>query len=140
MFRTLADVVLNRFSKQWIGLSLLLLMLVKAWLIPLICLDYEVRKDYIAKTLCVNRNRPMLNCNGKCYLAKRLAQAEKQQQRQAEQDYLSSLIYQVMDTGNRYTFTTPAPVLEDNPAPSFIYRSALWGHLATDSIFHPPLV
>jgi len=128
------------FNKQWIGLSLLTLMLVKAWLIPLVCLDYELRKEYIAKTLCVNRNKPILNCNGKCYLAKKLAAANQQQERQAEQDYIASLIYQVMDTSNSYSF--------DNSPVSFLfidtvqyrYQSSFIDRLLTGSIFRPPIV
>ena len=27
---------------------------------------YEVNKDYIAKNLCINRNKPELKCCGKC--------------------------------------------------------------------------
>jgi CarboxypepD_reg-like domain len=35
-------------------------------------LDFEMRKDYIIKNLCENRFKPQLNCNGQCYLAKKL--------------------------------------------------------------------
>ena len=116
-----------------------MLMLVKAWVIPLVCLDYEMRKDYIAKTLCVNRNKPKLNCNGKCYLAKKLAQAEKQEQRQAEQDYLASLIYQVMDTGNSFWFPSQSIISEKDSTLTFRYKSAFLGRLVAGNIFRPPL-
>jgi hypothetical protein len=29
---------------------------------------FELRRDYIAEHLCVNRDRPEMECNGKCYL------------------------------------------------------------------------
>lgn len=130
---------MNKSKQQWIGLGLLMLMLVKAWVIPLVCLDYQIRKDYIAKALCVNRDKPKLNCNGKCYLAKKLAEAEKQQQRQAEQDYMSSLIYQVMDTETRYSFCPPSLSSRENLIATFPYKSAFLGRLVPESIFHPPL-
>lgn len=39
---------------------------------------FQINRDYIAKVLCENRKKPQLNCNGKCYLAKRLkAQQDK---------------------------------------------------------------
>lgn len=116
-----------------------MLMLVKAWVIPLVCLDYEIRKEYIAKVLCVNRDKPKLNCNGKCYLAKKLAEAEKQQQRQAEQDYLSSLIYQVMDTDIQFSFNSPSLTIEDFSRTAFPFKSAFLGRLVPGYIFHPPL-
>jgi hypothetical protein len=40
---------------------------------------YQLNKNYIATKLCENRNRPWLHCNGKCYLMKKLKQAEEKQ-------------------------------------------------------------
>ncbi|QDK78011.1 hypothetical protein EXU85_05165 [Spirosoma sp. KCTC 42546] len=40
---------------------------------------YHANKDYIARVLCENRDKPQLHCDGKCYLAKQLkAQQERQ--------------------------------------------------------------
>lgn len=35
-------------------------------------LEYMANYDYIAEALCENRDRPYLECNGKCYLEKQL--------------------------------------------------------------------
>lgn len=40
-------------------------------LIPLA--EYAVNYDYIVNTLCVNKSKPEIHCNGKCYLSKQLA-------------------------------------------------------------------
>ena len=40
---------------------------------------YQLNKNYITAKLCENRNRPWLHCNGKCYLMKKLKQAEEKQ-------------------------------------------------------------
>ncbi|PHQ56811.1 MAG: hypothetical protein COC16_02345 [Lutibacter sp.] len=42
-------------------------------LIPII--EYHANYDYIANVLCENRDRPFLECNGKCYLEKQLKKA-----------------------------------------------------------------
>jgi hypothetical protein len=34
--------------------------------------DYLLNRDYIAKILCINRDKPEMKCNGKCHLAKQL--------------------------------------------------------------------
>jgi hypothetical protein len=34
--------------------------------------DYEMNKEYIAKNLCENKEKPKSTCNGKCHLAKEL--------------------------------------------------------------------
>jgi len=39
-------------------------------LLPII--EYHANYDYIANVLCENRDRPYLDCNGKCYLEKQL--------------------------------------------------------------------
>ncbi len=46
---------------------------------------YQVNKDYIARVLCENRDKPQLHCDGKCYLAKQLkAQQDKQDKETTE--------------------------------------------------------
>ena len=42
---------------------------------------YRVNQDYIAKNLCENRDKPMMNCNGQCFLAKQLKAAEEKEQK-----------------------------------------------------------
>ncbi|MCU0352230.1 MAG: hypothetical protein MUD08_00605 [Cytophagales bacterium] len=42
--------------------------------------SFKLNQGYIAAKLCENRAKPKMRCNGKCYLAKKLKQAEQQQQ------------------------------------------------------------
>ncbi|HEV7382474.1 MAG TPA: hypothetical protein VGN64_21915 [Dyadobacter sp.] len=126
--------------KQCIALGLLGLMLVKAWVIPLLYLDFEIRRDYIVANLCENKNRPQLNCNGKCYLAKKIEAAKKQEQRQAEQDYMASLIYQVMNTNHHPYLKVEVPFKVISDKIPFDYASPFTAFLLADDIFHPPLV
>ncbi|MBL7745083.1 MAG: hypothetical protein JNN00_16535 [Chitinophagaceae bacterium] len=46
---------------------------------------FYINRGYVAKELCVNRSRPELKCNGKCFLAKKLKEAENRQQEQTPQ-------------------------------------------------------
>lgn len=43
---------------------------------------FQLNRDYIAKVLCQNRKRPQLNCNGKCYLARKLKQQQDKQDKE----------------------------------------------------------
>lgn len=46
---------------------------------------YRANRDYIARVLCENRDKPQLHCDGKCYLAKKLkAQQDKQDKETTE--------------------------------------------------------
>jgi hypothetical protein len=42
--------------------------------------DFFLNRSYIAKNLCVNRDKPMMHCNGKCFLTKKLKDQQKQDQ------------------------------------------------------------
>ena len=43
---------------------------------------YELNQKYIAAKLCENRDKPQIHCNGKCYLAKKIKQAEEKEKSQ----------------------------------------------------------
>lgn len=40
---------------------------------------YYVNKDYIAAVLCENKDKPQVQCKGKCFLKKRLKKVEEQE-------------------------------------------------------------
>lgn len=71
--------------KRHIALFLLVLVSIKTLLVPVVYLDFELRKDYIVQHLCENRFKPELYCDGKCYLAKTLTKiAEEKAANEAE--------------------------------------------------------
>ncbi|WP_419213064.1 hypothetical protein ACNR9Q_02730 [Maribacter sp. X9] len=39
--------------------------------------EFVINKDYIVEFLCINKDKPMLNCDGKCYLAKMIQKEQK---------------------------------------------------------------
>ena len=39
-------------------------------------LEYVIHYDYIVAELCENREKPLLDCHGKCYLGKQLANVD----------------------------------------------------------------
>jgi hypothetical protein len=139
-FRLFVSDIVRNSAKQWISLSLLGLMLVKVWLIPLLYLDFEVRREYIINNLCENKNRPQMHCDGKCYLAKRIASLDEQEKRQAEKTYMSRLIDQVMDQRVYFSFNQQPVLVELLPRAVFSLRSFFTSRIAVDDIFHPPLV
>ena len=42
---------------------------------------FEFNQGYIAAKLCENRQKPVLQCKGKCYLKKQLKQAEEKEKK-----------------------------------------------------------
>ncbi len=50
---------------------------------------FELNRKYIAENLCVNKNRPWLHCNGKCYFMKKIRHAEENEKKQQREDQKS---------------------------------------------------
>ncbi|MEM8897404.1 MAG: hypothetical protein AAGC85_04835 [Bacteroidota bacterium] len=54
-------------------MALLLPNLLKVWVLA----DFAYRQDMIAEMLCINKDKPLRKCNGKCYLSQKLNAAEE---------------------------------------------------------------
>jgi hypothetical protein len=72
------------YLKQ-IGILLLCgLLFMRVMIAPIIFFSYEFNKTYIIDNYCVNKNRPQLHCDGKCYLAKKLQAAQEKEENQSK--------------------------------------------------------
>ena len=57
---------------------------------------FELNRNYIATTLCENRDKPWLHCNGKCYFMKKIKQAqekEKNEERQSQKNLFQDAFF-----------------------------------------------
>ena len=50
--------------------------LMQASIKTIVFIDWKVNHARITKLYCVNKNNPMMNCNGKCYLSLQLKKIE----------------------------------------------------------------
>ena len=41
---------------------------------------FELNRKYIAENLCVNKDKPWLHCNGKCYFMRKIKEAQEKEQ------------------------------------------------------------
>ncbi len=93
--------------------------------------DFYINQSYIAKNLCVNKDKPMMHCNGKCYLSKKLKQQDGSQtpvSRTEKFDAQPFFIPNVFLLKNTYTLLQHHYFTKDeNKVSSF-----------SPSIFHPP--
>ncbi len=116
------------------------LLLIKAGVVPFIYLDFELRREYIVKYLCVNRDKPKLNCNGKCYLSKRIAEARESEQQNAERNFvfqLYEMLAEPVSAGHEVPIAPAFYLLQSDQSP---YSSTLKGRLLTSGVFQPPIV
>jgi len=63
---------LMNYIKQVVAWLLVGSSLVSAFIAPLVYLDFELRRDYIAEVLCINKDKPITVCGGECFLNKQL--------------------------------------------------------------------
>jgi len=66
--------------KYPVTIVLILLMAVQSFSKWCVILEYQVNKEFIAKNLCINRAKPSCCCQGKCYLNKKMAADQSDQQ------------------------------------------------------------
>jgi len=60
--------------KRFLGIILLALITSFIWRDVVVYGVFKIQQDYIAQYQCVNRNKPITQCNGSCVLTERLAQ------------------------------------------------------------------
>ncbi|APG66470.1 hypothetical protein LPB136_10235 [Tenacibaculum todarodis] len=96
--------------------------------------EYAIKYDYISKVLCINVDKPELQCNGKCYLMKKLENEQKEDRkalRVSMEEYpVGFVILLKIKENSSFLFQTK----EKHSTPknySFLY---------TSSVFHPPTV
>ena len=98
--------------------------------------EYYANKKYIAKNQCENRDKPMLHCDGKCCLKKKLARESKEQApspRNNKSEQVVTLFFSNQKIELKpFTFTT-------DRSEYFSYNDL---HTASfhHAVFHPPTV
>lgn len=63
--------------KKIVAISFALLILATSAKDVLTWASFKVNQDFIAKTLCINRDKPEKKCNGKCQLTKKIAESKE---------------------------------------------------------------
>jgi hypothetical protein len=96
--------------------------------------QYYANKDYIARNLCENRDKPKMHCDGKCCLKKKLAKEGKDQApspRNQRSDEAINLFY----SDTRLNIAAVFPYR--SPVKYFSYNDLAISRFHR-SIFHPP--
>ncbi len=110
------------------------LLVVHIFSIALVSVHYQINKDFIVRELCENRDKPTLNCKGKCHLKKTLKRlgADKTESRPIElsvSEYIGNIALEVKPV-------VLSVIVMNYPVDTF--PQSLAGF--TSSVFRPPLV
>ena len=123
-----------KFSAATIFTFLLLLQTFSKWIV---LVNYTVNRDYIAKTLCENRDKPKLNCNGKCQLMKNMAAEEDQNNKTSSGSSIAKLSFsEFWPTHNLMSSIDISVTVKSVHHSFYLITKPASFH---SSIFHPPL-
>ena len=99
----------------------------------IVILEYEINRDYIARNLCINRGKPSCCCKGKCFLQKKLAADEDQQQPAGKSAHPDTQPDLFLDKIVQIDFRLSALITQHN----FFYLDGKSREF-TPSLFRPP--
>lgn len=109
-------------------------MTVQAFMMPIVYLDFKLRQDYIAKVLCINRDKPEMHCNGRCILMQKMKKAQQKEQSPQNQHSKSEILWLHCAGLLQLDFQVNLPViLEHHP-----FKSDFYSYTLLRSLFHPP--
>ncbi|MGV3696710.1 hypothetical protein [Flavobacterium sp.] len=101
---------------------------------------WQLNKEKIAKTECINRFRPMMHCEGKCQLYQELKKAADEE---AENNKLPLQVLKLKNLDTfiemNYPWSPRFPITSVFRKPFATYHN-LYTFLDDVSVFHPPAV
>lgn len=98
----------------------------------LVYASFKLNQSYIASVLCENRAKPVLQCKGKCYLTKKLKQADEKEKSQGSESQKNRFFEALIQDKAKTNF--------DLQLLYVINTAVLQQKLTTytASVFHPP--
>jgi hypothetical protein len=72
--------------KRTISICLLLALISSNFSRFFIYAGFELNHKYIAENLCVNRSRPWMHCDGKCYFMRKIKESQDNEKKQERAD------------------------------------------------------
>lgn len=97
---------------------------------------YQLNKSFIAKVLCINKEVPEKNCQGKCHLKKELEKQEDQQKNSGN----------TIDDKQFNIFNGIGSTISFNSLPIFVSakfplkNASFYNKPVLNSVFHPPAI
>ena len=123
-------------TKKIIAICVVLGVLLHSFSQIVIVGTYYANKDFIAKNLCENRNKPKMHCHGKCYLKKKLDKDSKEHapsSRNQKIEHVVDMFYSETTCNLKFTF-------HNEYVKNYIIYDDLLISSFPHAVFHPPTV
>ncbi|MBD8489946.1 hypothetical protein IFO69_14410 [Echinicola sp. CAU 1574] len=66
--------------KSLLHIWLSMIIVLNSMIFSVIQMDYALNKEYITENFCINKDKPEMHCDGKCFLSEQLQDAKEQQE------------------------------------------------------------
>jgi hypothetical protein len=114
---------------------LTLFILLKPFL-PIV--EYVVNYEYISKVLCVNKETPIMGCDGKCYLMSQLAKSAEDEKPISDKKFIVKEVEILFFQEIKQVVFLKA-IITRKPILNFNYCN-LYDYLNSSTTFHPPTI
>ena len=122
--------------KRLLSIVLLLSFLAPSLIKVVIFIDFKLNQDYIARVLCINKEKPLIMCNGKCYLSRQLGKVKEKEEKNAlisAEEKTAETLY-IQEIKNPF----PGIICETLSESPFIEVLDLYASSYIREVFHPP--
>ncbi|MEL4308561.1 hypothetical protein JMA43_10715 [Joostella sp. CR20] len=96
--------------------------------------DYVINQDYIAEYLCINKDKPEMHCDGKCYLMQML-----EEQNNEKKQNLPAIDLKEYPIGFVTLINLPSETTTTTPQKNHNNYHNQYRFLTSEQHFHPPI-
>ena len=121
--------------KAFFSYLLISLVLLQTFSREVLVVDFTLNRASITARFCVNKARPMLHCDGKCYFAKQL---KKQEERESKSVNPLKERLEMLPVAFRSLVPVVPAVWASTPVGYGPYQSVWVPTNASQGVFHPP--
>ncbi|BDS15095.1 hypothetical protein AsAng_0058790 [Aureispira anguillae] len=125
--------------KAIFNILLLLLITAQTTKVVVVYVAFKWNQNFIAETLCENKTRPQLKCDGKCYLKKQISKQQKEEKSPLHSKKGQSFDYFVLQEKVWFSALNCQPIKIVNSAKKVCYSYLdLLSRLLVVKLLRPP--
>ncbi|OQD43062.1 hypothetical protein BUL40_08195 [Croceivirga radicis] len=100
---------------------------------------FQFNIDYFIENYCINKERPELECNGKCYLMEQLAAADQSKKEQQADHAVLSLLEAFVPLFVPQEYGVRLPTLTFKKVLNNYFKEDMWEQYAGTPNLRPPI-
>ncbi|TKD66287.1 hypothetical protein FBT53_05270 [Flavobacterium sp. ASW18X] len=99
---------------------------------------FQLNVDYIIENYCINKERPELACNGKCYLMQQLAAADDQKRQDSATNAALTLMEAFVPLFVQQTTDFSFQFHKEHTQQQLFSLDASWSYVRVNRMLRPP--